>query len=351
MELTITDIVGVLIIYQSIIFVLSLFFNKKPKPLFAKVLITICLLIAVHFIYMFFEKNSTINHIFLGPFFGLIYGPIYYIYTKSLILKALNNKNIVIHFIPAFIVLVGLFFLGGKIIEAINVIGLAVIAHFITYLFISLSFLYKYRKLLKLTTSSFYSISLLWLEIIIYLQLTIIVVLLLESYFQSFSIVNTFILIIYILVLILINCFYYLGLKQVHLFKGFKEEQTKTLIATKEYKISEELFNSYVSQLTNYMMLEKPYLEYDISLQDLSDKLTISTRNLSHIINKKFKRNFYDFINHHRLELVKQNLKESNKSIKEIMYDCGFSNKATFNSIFKKNTALTPSQFRENQKS
>jgi YesN/AraC family two-component response regulator len=189
------------------------------------------------------------------------------------------------------------------------------------------------------------------LEIIIYLQLTIIVVLLLESYFQSFSIVNTFILIIYILVLILINCFYYLGLKQVHLFKGFKEEQTKTLIATKEYKISEELFNSYVSQLTNYMMLEKPYLEYDISLQDLSDKLTISTRNLSHIINKKFKRNFYDFINHHRLELVKQNLKESNKSIKEIMYDCGFSNKATFNSIFKKNTALTPSQFRENQKS
>ena len=99
------------------------------------------------------------------------------------------------------------------------------------------------------------------------------------------------------------------------------------------------------------MKLEKPYLEFEISLQDLSDKLSISTRNLSHVINKKFERNFYDFINHYRLELVKQNLKESNKPIKEIMYDCGFSNKATFNSIFKKNTALTPSQFRENHKS
>jgi len=351
MELTITDIVGILIIYQSLIFILSLFFNKNPKPLFAKILISICLLIVVHFIYMFFEKNSTTNYIFLGPFFGLIYGPIYYIYTKSLILESLNKKKIVIHFIPALIVFIGLVFLGEKITETINIIGLVVIAHFITYLFISLSFLYKYRKLLKSTTSSFYSISLLWLEIIIYLQLTITVVMLLESYFQSFLIVNTFILIIYFLTLILINCFYYLGLKQVRLFKGFKEEDTKTTIATKEYKVSEELFNSYVSKLTNYMELEKPYLEFDISLQDLSDELSISIRNLSHIINKKFERNFYDFINHYRLELVKQNLQESNKPIKEIMYDCGFSNKATFNSIFKKNTALTPSQFREKQKS
>ncbi|MBL4905285.1 MAG: AraC family transcriptional regulator [Flavobacteriaceae bacterium] len=351
MELTITDIVGILIIYQSLIFILSLFFNKKPKPLFAKVLISICLLIVVHFIYMFFEKNNPINHIFLGPFFGLIYGPIYYIYAKSLILKSLNNKNIIIHLIPALIVLIGLVFLGEKIIEVINIIGLVIITHFIAYLFVSLSFIYKYRKLLKSTTSSFYSISLLWLEILIYLQLTIIVVMILESYFQSFLIANTFVLIIYILTLILINCFYYLGLKQVRLFKGFKEERTKTLIATKEYKVSEELFNSYVSQLTNYMKLEKPYLEFDISLQDLSDKLSISTRNLSHVINKKFERNFYDFINHYRLELVKQNLQESNKPIKEIMYDCGFSNKATFNSIFKKNTALTPSQFRENHKS
>ncbi|WP_299442873.1 helix-turn-helix domain-containing protein [uncultured Aquimarina sp.] len=350
MKVTIVDIIGILIIYQSLIFILSLLFNKKPKPLFTKVLITICLLIIFHFSYMLFEKYNTLNHFFLGPFFGLIYGPIYYLYTKSLILEALDYKKIGVHFIPALITLIGLVVFDNQIFDKINLIGLAVTIHFIVYLGIALRTLFKYRKLLKSTTSSFYNISLFWLEILIYIQLTIIVVMLLESYFQSFFITDILILIIYFLTLILINCFYYLGLKQVNLFKGFKEENVKITIS-KEYLIPEALFNSYIDKLNNYIENEKPYLEFEISLQDLSDKLSISPRNLSHIINKKYERNFYDFINHYRLELVKQNLKESNSPIKEIMYNSGFSNKATFNSIFKKNTGLTPTQFREKQKS
>lgn len=350
MKLTLTDIIGVLIIYQSLIFVLSLLFNKKSKPLFVKVLIAICVLIIFHFSYMFFEKYGALNHTILGPFFGLIYGPVYYVYTKSLILETLDYKKMIVHFIPAFVTLVGLGVFGNQIFNIIGVLGLVVTIHFTVYLFITLRFLFKYRKLLKNTTSSFYNISLFWLELMIYLQLITIAVMILESYFQSLIIVDTFILIIYFLALILINCFYYLGLKQVRLFKGFKEENTKATIP-KEYIISKELFDTYVSQLNSYIKLERPYLEFDISLQDLSDKLSISTRNLSHIINKKFGKNFYDFINHYRLELVKQNLQVSNKPIKEIMYDSGFSNKATFNAIFKKDTGLTPTQFREKQKS
>lgn len=350
MSQTITDIIGILIIYQSLVFGFSLFLNKKSKPLFVKVLISICLIIIFHFSYMFLEKHADGNKILLGPFFGLIYGPIYYVYTKSLIVETSNLKRIGVHFVPSFIALVTLVSFRNQLGAIINGIGLVVTIHFITYLCIALKLIFKYRKQLKNTTSSFYNISLLWLEIMIYLQLTIIVVMLLESYFQSLIITDTFILVIYILALILIHCFYYLGLKQVRLFKGFKVEYSETRI-TKEYKISEDLFDEYLNKLNKHITQEKPYLEFNISLQDLSDKLSISPRNLSHIINKKFKRNFYDFINNYRVELVKQNLKESNKPIKEIMYDCGFSNKATFNSIFKKNTGLTPTQFRENQKS
>ncbi|MEM7086728.1 MAG: helix-turn-helix domain-containing protein, partial [Bacteroidota bacterium] len=251
---------------------------------------------------------------------------------------------------PAFITLFALVSFRNQIGSSINVIGLVVTTHFIIYLCIALKLIYAYRKRLKNTISSFYHISLFWLEGIIYLQLTTIVVMLLESYFQSLIATDIFILVIYVLALILIHCFYYLGLKQVRLFKGFNQEHTKTNVP-KEYKIPEDLFNEYLNKLNAYVAQEKPYLEYNISLQDFSDKLSISPRNLSHVINKKFKRNFYDFINNYRLEQVKEHLKESNKSIKEIMYDCGFSNKATFNSIFKKNTGLTPTQFRERQKS
>ena len=344
MNVDLINIFGILIIYQSVIFVLSLFVNKKSKPLFAKVLISICLLFIFHFCYMLFEKHNPNNQIFLGPFFGLIYGPIYYLYTKSLILETVSFTKFKIHFAPALFVLFFLIIFKNQPFNQINFIGLVVTIHYIVYLGISLRTLFKYRNQLKNTKSSFYNISLFWLETIIYIQLAIIVLMLLESYFQYYFITDNLILIIYSLALILINCFYYLGLKQVNLFKGFKEEKE---IIPKGYLISKELFNEYNDKLISYVENEKPYLEFDISLQDLSDKLSISPRNLSHIINKKHERNFYDFINYYRLELVKQQLLESNNPIKEIMYDCGFSNKATFNSIFKKHIGLTPTQFRK----
>ena len=94
---------------------------------------------------------------------------------------------------------------------------------------------------------------------------------------------------------------------------------------------------------------EKPYLEYEISLQDISDHLSISSRNLSYVINKGFKKNYYAYINQYRLEHAKEELENSDKSIKEIMYDSGFSNKATFYATFKKDTGLTPHQFRKKE--
>ena len=113
---------------------------------------------------------------------------------------------------------------------------------------------------MKDTTSSFYKISLFWLEIIIYLQLITLFVTLLESYFQSLKNTDDLILIIYVLILLLINCFYYLGLKQVQLFKGFKEENVKPT-NTSSYTISDTLFNEYVSKLTNYLEKDQPFLE------------------------------------------------------------------------------------------
>ena len=348
MNLTFTDIVGILIIYQSIVFALSLLFIKKVKPFFIKALIVICVLIISHFTYLFYEKYSVSNNLILGPFFGLIYGPIYYLYTKSLILKSIKTKNFIIHFVPAIISFVGLIFFSREIKFAIDLIGTFVIVHFIIYLFFALRVLFKYRKLLKNTTSSFYNISLFWMEYIIYLQLITLAVVFLQSKFDSAILTNSFILIIYLLVLILIHCFYYLGLKQVRLFNGFGEDENKT--DQSEYQIPESDYVVYVNKLSKYMEVEKPYLEFELSLQDLSDRLAISKRNLSHVINKEFNRNFFDYINYFRFETVKKDLVSTNKSIKEIMYDNGFSNKTTFHSIFKKYSGLTPNQFRQKEK-
>ena len=346
---SLTDIIGILIIYQSLVFLFATFLNKNAKPFFTKMLIAICITIILHFGYMLLENHGILTQVLLGPFFGFIYGPLYYTYTKSLTIETTSPKKLAIHFIPAFLVVVFIAITDNQLINIINSIGLLVSVHFITYLLLALKLISSYRKQLYNITSSFHKISLFWLVLIIYLQLAILLVSLLESYFQTIINTDLIILLIYFFTLILIHCFYFLGLKQVRLFKGFKEDHTETNIPN-EYSIPDNLFNDYVNKLNTYMHTEEPYLEFDISLQDISDKLSISSRNLSHIINKKFKTNFYNFINHYRLELAKQNLNESGKSIKEIMYDSGFSNKATFFAVFKKNTGLTPSQYRKIQK-
>ncbi|HSR60274.1 MAG TPA: AraC family transcriptional regulator [Robiginitalea sp.] len=349
MSLALTDILGILIIYQSGVFLFSMLFTKRAKPLFSKMLMIICLAMILHFGHMLLQNHGIMSELLLGPFFGLLYGPLYYAYTRSLIAESLSLKGFVPHFIPAFMLLALLAVADTPLKDVIGISGLLVSIHFIAYLLMALKRIYSYRKRLLHTASSFYRISLYWLEAIIYLQLTILGVALLESYFQAFMNTNAFILVIYFFVLALIHCFYYLGLKQVRLFKGLREEGPEQQSPT-EYALTDEVFGAYLDTLTRYMESEKPYLEYDITLQELSDKLGISPRNLSHVINKHFKRNYYSFINHYRLELAKKNLATSDLPIKEIMYDSGFSNKATFYSLFKKDTGLTPVQFRNSQK-
>ena len=346
MSLTPTDILGILIIYQSLVFIISMLLNKKAKPFFSKILMLICLTIIAHFGYMLLQNHGIFAQVLLGPFFGLLYGPLYYTYTRSLIVETSDLKKIALHFIPALFMLPLIIARKNLLAGVIDLSGLLITVHILTYLLLSLKMIYSYRKKLFNTYSSFYRISLYWLEAIIYLQIATLAVALLESYFQAFMNTNLFIDVIFFFTLVLIHCFYYLGLKQVRLFKGFTEENPTSLIP-KEYTIPEPVFLEYLEKLTAYVENEKPYLEFDISLQELSDKLGISPRNLSHVINRQFNRNYYGFINHYRLERAKRYLKSSDLPIKEIMYDSGFSNKATFYSLFKKSTGQTPAQFRK----
>jgi AraC-like DNA-binding protein len=75
----------------------------------------------------------------------------------------------------------------------------------------------------------------------------------------------------------------------------------------------------------------------------------MSTHNLSEILNTRLNQNFYDFINRYRVEEVKKRLSENDSgkfSLIAIAFDSGFNSKSSFNTIFKKLTGVTPSQFR-----
>jgi len=101
-------------------------------------------------------------------------------------------------------------------------------------------------------------------------------------------------------------------------------------------------------KLISCMEAEKPYLNPEISLSELADKIGVTRNQLSGIINQNHQVNFYEFINHYRILEVKRLMADpANKNLKliSLAYDAGFNSKASFNRIFKQMTEMTPSQY------
>jgi AraC-like DNA-binding protein len=97
----------------------------------------------------------------------------------------------------------------------------------------------------------------------------------------------------------------------------------------------------------------KPYLQLGYSLQMLSDETQISVHHLSAFINERYKINFNTFINEHRVIICVEKLLQSEwrfKKLEAIAQECGFNNRNTFTSAFKKTTGLNPSEFLKNIK-
>ncbi len=113
--------------------------------------------------------------------------------------------------------------------------------------------------------------------------------------------------------------------------------------------IAEEINN----KLLDFIDTEKPYLNPELSLQELADNVEVKRHHLSNVINQKHNKNFYEFINQYRIEEVKALMvdpKNRNYKLMSLAYDAGFNSKASFNRIFKQMTNMTPSQFISTQK-
>jgi AraC-like DNA-binding protein len=97
------------------------------------------------------------------------------------------------------------------------------------------------------------------------------------------------------------------------------------------------------------MEREKPYLDPDLTIGVLSEKVKIPDVRLSLLLNNEINRNFFDFINSYRIEEFKKQVKNpenNNLSLLGIALNCGFNSKATFNRVFKKYTEMTPKEYK-----
>ncbi len=114
--------------------------------------------------------------------------------------------------------------------------------------------------------------------------------------------------------------------------------------------LREEQAEEYLAKLLTYMDEEKPYLNSDLTIHDLSLKTGIPRYYITEVLNEKHGRNFFSFVNEYRIREVISRIsdpKYQHYTILAIAFDSGFNSKSTFNTFFKSYTGRTPSSYRE----
>ena len=129
-----------------------------------------------------------------------------------------------------------------------------------------------------------------------------------------------------------------------YLFPQFKNGSDKY----KSSKLSEKDLEKIKSALEKLMKEEKVFLNTELKLQDIAEKLSVSQHSISQTLSLRFGLNYYDYLNQFRIEEAKKILSSGDierYTLLHVAHECGFNSKSSFNRAFKKMTGLTPSEF------
>lgn len=324
-----------------------------------------------------YSRKVTREILYFIPFMQvLLIGPVIFFYTKSLLNSTFKiSKKEYYHFIPALIYLVYslIVFITDKLIldefyfyadsrdkDMANWYQIAGIISMVYYLIASLKFYKNYKKLVFDKVSFADSILFEWIPnfLIAFLSIVVLRVLLflLNPEWGNFG--NQFwhyiafsIVVLYVSVNGYANAVKMSFLNDVNSESINVYQESDEDYKTKQDNTNLEEIEFWKDKILHLVENEKVFKNPTLTLSDLSKLLNTNTKNISKSINSGFDMNFNDFINHYRIEAVKEKLhKEEHKTstLLGIAFDCGFNSKATFNRAFKKSIDLSPKDYLKN---
>lgn len=133
--------------------------------------------------------------------------------------------------------------------------------------------------------------------------------------------------------------------KMDQLDENFSDQEIKVKKVPVTNLIRNEKF--YKEQTMQFMQNEKPYLNIDFSIQDLSRILDIPLHQCSYLVNHVIGKSFREWINEYRVDYFIQEYPTQIKlkTIQTIAFESGFKNKNTFYTSFKKKIGVLPSDY------
>ena len=116
------------------------------------------------------------------------------------------------------------------------------------------------------------------------------------------------------------------------------------------YRLSETRSKQLAAQVTSVVQAQRLYLNPDLTLSDLSKATRVPAHQLSQVFSRALRRSFKAYINELRVAEAKDRIltRDAQRlTLLGVAMECGFNSKSAFNTAFKKNTGLTPSQYRK----
>lgn len=287
-------------------------------------------------VFMELGNGIDLRLIFIGLSTQLILGPLFYLYTKVLIVPNYKfTKYQLIHFlvfIPAFVF--G-FLITKDLVKQIHTSFFIILfaiyyGHYLLYLLIALKKIFAVKETQKSETVK-------WLKILASALIGIWLIYVLNL-FEDF-------------VPYIIGPISYSILIFAVAFIAFKNGYLEK-IGTIKYKttaVEQGETDLLYHQALALVKDEKQFKNNNISLKSLSKDLKTSPQKLSMAINSNFNNNFNVFVNSYRIEAAKEMLQNQNYAhytIAAIAYEVGFNSLSSFNEAFKKQTKQTPVSYK-----
>lgn len=343
--------------------------TKKPFTTANRIMAAWLFLICIEMIFALI--NSRVLEMYSFQFITFTYGPLLYLYVRFMTdpVRRFNWLSL-LHFIP-FIVFFTVsvifrsvplvrdlraFFVPDKFISLRIVYGICFFLSITIYSTLSFIEIGRHQRNLKnLVSFTSKVITLNWLKIVsisfyaAYFILFILGGLNMIGNYIPFD--PYFIIFGFIAIFSFVYSFY--GIKQPVIFGEEVLVESEEKRETEKYSrsgLKDDQADEYLRSLITFMEEKKPFLERDLTIHDLSSLTDIPRHYITQVLNEKYGRNFFTFINEYRVkEVIKMfsDPKFNHYTILAIAFDAGFNSKTTFNSIFKSQTGQTPSDYRE----
>lgn len=290
-------------------------------------------------------------HLFIVPM-ALMLGPFFYLYVGSQTLhQTVSQRQRYLLFLPA-----GLFLLHLVLVKA-SVLEMPLIAHKtalmilapaeLAYVIVVYFRLKQTSHFLNETSGASEPVKLRWLHSLCHLNMLILVFEIIYHISYStgaLSVAHSRVFINIALQLFLLL----IAWRVIRSPEVIYTEQQRLAVRKKYQKsgLTPALSAYYGRKLDTLMNDEQLFLDSELTLGTLAERVGLNPHNLSQLLNEHVGTGYHDYVNGFRVRQAAELLTATDYSVEEIAFRAGFGTRASFYAAFKKHRQLTPARWR-----